>query len=81
MVILHAYILTKVESAGTEEAVQKSFDFAWDTEKHCLAKFIKIYGDLVTQIREVQPEYLVDQVKGLRGFLAIHKREVEKEAT
>lgn len=46
-----------------------------------MAKFIKIYGDLVTQIREVQPEYLVDQVKGLRGFLAIHKREVEKEAT
>lgn len=54
--------------------------FTQSTEKHNLSKLIKIYGDFVNHIREVRPELLVDQVKGILAFLAFQKREAVASA-
>lgn len=55
---------TKAEVSEEVEAFKKTPDFAQIVRKHCLAKLNKIFGDLVTQIHEVQPECPIDQVKG-----------------
>lgn len=61
--------LAKYEAFGSVETFKKSDDFTRATKNHCITKLIKFYGDLVKQIKEVQPEVLVDQVKGLCAFL------------
>lgn len=60
----------KSEASSAVEVFKKTTEFARIAENHCLAKLIKIYGDLVTQIKEVQSKLPVDQVKGLQVFLA-----------
>lgn len=57
------------------ESYKKTGDFACTVENHCKAKPAKIYGKLVTQIRQIQAEYLVENVKGLHAFLRYQKRE------
>lgn len=59
----------KAEATGAMEALQKSVYFSRVAEKHCLTKLVKIYGDLVRQIREVQLDYPVVQVNRLQAFL------------
>lgn len=51
---------TKTEASGSVEGFKKTAKFAQIIENHCFTKFIKIYCDLVTQICEIQPEFLVD---------------------
>lgn len=48
---------TKYEAYQAVEAFLKGSDFVQVDEKICLAKLIKIYVDLVTQIWEVQSEF------------------------
>lgn len=48
---------TKYEVSQAVEAFLKSGNFVQADEKICLAKLIKIYVDLVTQIWEVQSEF------------------------
>lgn len=56
---------------------KKTFNFACIVASHCLAKLIKIYGDLVTRIKEVQLEFSAYRVKGLRDSLAFQMCDVE----
>lgn len=61
------------------ESYKQPSEFAQTSENHWLAKRIKVYGDLVTRIQGVQPNFPVDQVKGLQAFLKWqkHGREVK----
>lgn len=52
-------------------------DLVQFTKKHCLAKHVKIYDNLVTQIHKVQSEFLVYRVKELPAFFTFEKREVD----
>lgn len=62
-------VVANAEALSAVKAYKKMPQFAQIAENYYLAKLMKIYGDLVTHIQGVPPNFPVHQVQGLQALL------------
>lgn len=74
--------LVQLETAKVEAVTsfKKTAAFEEAAERHLLNKIIRVYGNLVAQIREVQADFPVERVQGFKAFLQMQQQNKRAEA-